>query len=146
MANPIANNNAVPPPPVFQQFLKVHAETIPDFGGNPNELQFFLESIDNIVLHFFDARNANNFQNTIIFRTIISKLKDSAREVINISGSSTIAEIRQELIRNFSDPRNETSLSFDLNNLRQTNNESPYQFHDRVRKILSTISNYLSLH
>lgn len=127
-------------------FSKVHAETIPDFDGNENELQFFLESIDSIVNHFYDITNADNYQNVIIFRTIISKLKGNAREVINISGCTTINQIKQELIRNFSDPRDETCLSLDLNNLRQGHNESPYQFYDKVRKVLHTISNYLALH
>lgn len=139
----MANNNA---PANLPQFLKVHAEIIPDFNGEESELHFFLASIDSIVEHFFDAGNPNNFQNVVIFRTIISKLKDAAREVINISGATTIAEIRAELVRNFSDPRNENSLIFDLNNLRQSNAETAHEFHDRVRKLLNTISNYLSIH
>lgn len=48
-------------------FLKVHAETIPEFDGNENELFFFIESIDNVIAHFSDKVNVNNYQNNTYY-------------------------------------------------------------------------------
>jgi hypothetical protein len=148
------NNNVIhidPPlvitvPRIIPNFSKVHAETIPDYKGDTDELTFFIESIDTITEHFYDNDDENNFQNKIIFRTVISKLKGTAREIINISGAKNIDEIKKELIRNFSDSRDETCLSFDLNNLRQNFNESPQNFYDKIRKTLNALANYLALH
>ena len=106
-------------------------------------MSFFIETLDNITCQFYNV-NADNFQNKLLFSPFINKLH-GAKDGISIACVTTIAEIPRELIRNFSDHRNEASFIFDLHNVFQ-GSDSPLKFYNPILEVLSTLSNYLSLH
>lgn len=118
---------------------------IPTFDGNPNKLHRFISVADSILNHYFDAANAANFQNILLLNGIINKIEGRAEEVIAIHGAKSWNEIKQVLISNFGDQRDENCLNQDLVNLKQRSNESPYQFHEKVIHLLNTICNYIDL-
>lgn len=119
---------------------------IPNFNGNPNKLYRFIEASEAILTHYFDTDNAANFQNVLLLNGILNKLEGRAEEVVAISGSSSNWNgIKDTLIQNFGDQRDENCLNQDLVNLRQKPNETPSQFHERVTHLLNTICNYVDL-
>lgn len=78
---------------------------IPEFDGNPAELQRFLSTSENIVNDFYDIKNVNNFLNTYIMNSIINKLTGTAKIVINIQNVHSWLELKQTLTNHFADQR-----------------------------------------
>lgn len=121
---------------------------LPCFDGNPSELYDFIKVSVTLLNHYFDARpeNIGCIQNVLILQGIISKIKGRAKEVISIYGCNSWESIKETLIQNFGDQRDENSLTRDLVNLRQLPNDTPMQFYERVMALLNTANNYVELH
>lgn len=119
---------------------------IPDYEGNPNELYNFIHVTTLLLNHFWNHADIDCFQNHIITQGIQSKLKGKAKEVTSIYGCTDWPSIKDTLIQNFADQRNENSLTRDLVNLRQSISESPQRFYQKIMGLLNTISNYIELH
>lgn len=119
---------------------------VPEFDGNPNKLHRFVKASESLLLHYFDVNNPNNFQNTLLINGILNKLQGKAEEVVAIHGATNSwEEIKNSLILNFGDQRDENCLNQDLVNLRQRPGESPQKFHEKVLTLLNTICNYIDL-
>ncbi|KAF2890969.1 hypothetical protein ILUMI_15204 [Ignelater luminosus] len=69
-----------------------------------------------------------------------------AEEVIAIYGCDSWKKIKETLLQNFGDQRDENCLNQDLVNLKQKPGETPNQFHEKVMHLLNTICNYVDLH
>lgn len=121
---------------------------LPYFDGNPKELYDFIKVSVTLLNHYFDTRpdNIGCIQNVLILQGIISKLTGRAKEVISIYGCNDWEQIKETLIQNFGDQRDENSLTRDLVNLRQLPNDTPMQFYERVMGLLNTTNNYVELH
>lgn len=126
---------------LFNLALKV----VPDYDGNVNSLFRFLKTANSIIQQYYDFNNAENFQNVIVINGILGKLHGKALEVIDVNSANTWERIREVLIENFCDQRDENALNRDLVNLHQMN-ESPQQFYDRCFNLLTTLINYINIH
>lgn len=136
-------NTKMPAPPAFD--VK-NLNVIPDFDGNPNKLHRFIQASEAILLHYFDLENTNNFQNTLLLNGILNKLHGRAEEIVAIHGATNSWDnIKNALLLNFGDQRDENCLNQDLVNLRQNFNETPQEFHEKIITILNTICNYIDL-
>lgn len=129
-----------------QSFKWEYSNCIPDFDGNPNDLNRFISVSDSLINNFIDRANPNNFQNIYLLNSIIAKIKGKAKTVINIQTCNTWNELKDVLMRNFSDQRDEVCLNRDLVMLRQNSNESPQLFYDRCLHILNLLCSYVNLH
>lgn len=118
---------------------------IPNFDGNPNKLHRFINATEAILTHYYDDINIHNFQNILLLNGILSKLEGRAEEVVAINGTNEWDTIKNTLIQNFGDQRDENCLNQDLVNLRQKANESSYEFYEKVIHLLNTICNYVEL-
>lgn len=123
-------------------------ELVPEFDGSPCRLFRFISMASEVLNTYWDSTpaNINCPQNMYIFNSIISKLRGRAEEVISISGSQTWEEVKDTLVTNFGDQRDENSLLADLISLRQKPNEDCVQFYYRIIATLNTLHNYISLH
>lgn len=119
---------------------------IPNFNGSPSKLHRFINVCESLLNHYFDIQNRDNFQNTLLINGILNKLEDRAEEIVAIHGANNWDEIKDALLKNFGDQRNENCLNQDLVNLKQKPNETPYQFHEKIIHLLNTICNYIDLH
>lgn len=128
------------------QFKAEYLSCIPEFDGNPNDLNRFLAVSESIINNFYDATNHNNFQNVYLLNSVISKLKGNAKTLINIQPVNTWADLKALLTRNFADQRDEVCLNRDLVMLRQTNHETPQQFHDKILNILNLLCSHINMH
>ncbi|KAJ8956429.1 hypothetical protein NQ314_006728 [Rhamnusium bicolor] len=128
------------------QFKPEYLSCVPQFDGNPNELNRFLSTCDSIITAFYDATNPNNFHNVYLLNSLIGKLTGSAKVVVNIQSVTTWNELKDTLYRNFADQRDEACLNRDLVLLKQFPNEKPQQFFDRCLQILNLICSYVDIH
>ncbi|KAK4876170.1 hypothetical protein RN001_012592 [Aquatica leii] len=131
IANPQTTN--------MNQFKAEFLQCIPEFDGNPNELNRYLLTSESIIEQFYDEKNPTNFQNTFILNSIISKLRGNAKLLVNIQNVSTWSELKTVLTNSFADQRDESCLNRDLVMLRQNLNEKPQQFFDRCLNILNLL-------
>jgi hypothetical protein len=119
---------------------------VPDFDGNPHILPRFIHLCDHIVGEYIGQNQGNALANLCIVNGILNKITGPASRVINSNGIAEDWEsIKQALINNFSDQRNETALYNDLMLVTQGNN-SPQEFYDRCVNLFSTIMTYVTLH
>lgn len=133
------------PPPTFD--VKTLC-ILPHFDGNPNNLYDFIKVSVTLLNHYFDTRpeHIGCIQNVLILQGIISKLTGRAKEVVSIFGCDDWEQIKDTLIQNFGDQRDENSLTRDLVNMKQLPSESFVQFYERVMGLLNTTNNYVELH
>ncbi|XP_057666030.1 GATA zinc finger domain-containing protein 4-like [Diorhabda carinulata] len=123
-----------------------YSNCIPDFDGNPNDLNRFISVSESLISNFIDRTNPNNYQNVYLLNSIIAKIKGKAKTVINIQTCNTWNELKDVLMRNFSDQRDEVCFNRDLVMLRQSSNESPQSFYDKCLHILNLLCSYVNLH
>lgn len=125
--------------------LKIALTVIPDYDGNANQLHRFITTCEVVLTQYFDVAQPNHFNNQVLLHSVLNKLKGKAEEVVTINGVFSWNDIKQVLIKNFADQRDENCLNRDLINMRQEN-ETPQEFYNRCMHMLSTIINYVNLH
>lgn len=116
---------------------------VPDFDGNPHVLTRFIKLCDELV----EEIGVGNRTNLIaLLNGILNKVTGPAARLINSNGvPDDWNGIRQALINNFADQRDETALYNDLALLTQGTN-SPQEFYEKCQSLFSTIMTYISLH
>lgn len=125
--------------------IKTALLIIPKYDGNPNQLNRFIESCECILTQYYNPVDATCFNNIILLHSILNRLEGKAEEIVNINGVSSWLEMKQVLLKNFGDQRDENCLTRDLVNMKQEQ-ESPQDFYNRCMHTLNTIINYVSLH
>lgn len=119
---------------------------VPEFDGNSHILPRFIHLCDQIVAEYLVQNPGNALANLCLVNGILNKITGPAARIINSNG---IAEdwnsIKQALINNFSDQRDETALYNDLM-LATQGNSSPQEFYDKCVNLFSTIMTYITLH
>lgn len=122
-------------------------KTIPEFNGNPSQLHHFVYGVDKIheILPNI-VENPNHSFTFTILSAIRAKIVGAANDVLCSYGTSLIwADIKKELIRNFSDRRDETTLLKDLHNLSQRN-LSIEEYFNKIMQFSTLLMNYVDIH
>lgn len=119
---------------------------VPEFDGNPNILTRFIRICDQLVATYLLEAPGNELTNLCLLNGILNKITGPAARTINSNGiPDSWIGIRNALVNNFSDQRDETALYNDLSLASQGNN-SPQEFYDHCQTLFSTIMTYVSLH
>lgn len=119
---------------------------VPEFDGNPNVLTRFIKLCDQLVLTFVSSDPGQELNNLILLNGILNKITGSAARTINSNGiPDNWNGIRNSLINNFSDQRDETALYNDLA-CQSQGSSTPTEFYDRCQSLFSTLMTYVSLH
>lgn len=134
-----------PIPPKFDTKL---LDVIPKFDGNPLELSSFLDIANTLLTNYWDQDpdNSSCTQNLTLIYGIYSKLIGKAREVYSICVSKDWATVKNALVAHFGDQRDENGLLFDINQLRQSSNDTPLQFLTKIMSNLSALHNFIDTH
>lgn len=135
------------------RILKMDPDTIykalrpvPEFDGNPNVLTRFIRICDQIVIQYLKNEPGAELVNLCLLNGILNKITGNAARTINSNGiPESWQGIRNALINNFSDQRDETALYNDLSLLSQ-GNSTPIEFYDKCQNLFSTIMTYVTLH
>lgn len=135
MANPVD-------PDVIFKVLR----PVPEFDGNPNVLTRFIKLCDQICTAYLSNAQGSELSNLCLINGILNKITGPAARTINSNGiPESWLGIRNSLINNFSDQRDETALYNDLSVATQ-GSMSPQEFYDHCQNLFSTIMTYISLH
>lgn len=119
---------------------------VPEFDGNPNVLTRFIRICDQIVLAYVKNEPGNELANLCLINGILNKITGAAARTINSNGiPESWLGIRNSLINNFADQRDETALYNDLSIITQ-GNDTPQEYYDKCQNLFSTIMTYVSLH
>ncbi|CAH0404793.1 unnamed protein product [Chilo suppressalis] len=119
---------------------------VPEFDGNPNVLTRFIKICDQIVITYMCSEPGSELSNLCLINGILNKITGPAASIINANGiPDNWLDIRNALINNFADQRDETALYNDLS-LATQGQKSPQEFYDHCQTLFSTIMTYVSLH
>lgn len=119
---------------------------VPEFDGNPNVLIRFLKLCDQLVQTYINPAPGHDLINLSLLNGILNKITGPAGRTLATNGTpSTWQGIRNTLVNNFSDHRDESALYTDLSILIQ-GSDTPQMFYERVQNLLSTIMTYVELH
>lgn len=119
---------------------------LPEFDGNPNILTRFISLCDQLVIRHLNTGPGFELENQSLLNGILNKITGPAARLINSNGiPSDWNGIRNSLINNFADQRDETALYNDLALLTQ-GQSSPQEFYERCQNLFSTIITYVTLH
>lgn len=119
---------------------------VPDFDGNPNVLTRFIKICDQLVSCYMSAEAGNELGNLCLLNGILNKITGPAATIINSNGvPDNWLGIRESLINNFADQRDETALYNDLS-LATQGHRTTQEFYDHCQTLFSTIMTYVSLH
>lgn len=119
---------------------------VPEFDGNPNVLTRFIRICDQLVTQFICTDPGHELANLCLINGILNKITGPASRTINANGiPDNWLGIRNALINNFADQRDESALYNDLSLLAQ-GNDSPQEFYDKCQTLFSTIMTYVTLH
>lgn len=119
---------------------------LPDFDGNPHVLTRFINLCDRLVLEHYNDGPGHELANLSLLNGILNKVTGPAARLINSNGiPDNWSRIRDALINNFADHRDETALYSDLS-LQTQGSSTPQEFYERCQNLFSTIMTYVSLH
>jgi hypothetical protein len=116
---------------------KEYLDMIPDFSGEPTLLNRFISICDKLVAKFYVSNNVDDFQNEYLFSTILSKIRSPAIEIVTSSNSYAWPDVRQILLTSYLDKRDCYTLNLEMSDLKQEFNETPFNFYERIQKLLN---------
>lgn len=132
---------AVDPDTIFKVLRPV-----PEFDGNPHILTRFIGLCDQICATYLRPEPGYELTNLCLINGILNKITGSAARTINSNGiPENWTGIRNALVNNFADQRDETALYNDLS-LATQGSRTPQEFYDHCQNLFSTIMTYVSLH
>lgn len=63
------------------QFKPEYLQCVPQFDGNPNDLNRYLTTCQSLIDNFYNVSNPLDFQNTFLLNSLIGKLSGTAKIV-----------------------------------------------------------------
>lgn len=128
-------------PVLKQEYLNM----VPDFYGETELLPRFIEISEKLVNKFYNAQDVNDFQNEYLMSSILAKIKGEAARNISCCTINSWLDLKTALLNTYADKRDCYSLNIEMTELKQEN-ESPFEFYNRVQKLLNLQISYLSTH
>lgn len=123
---------------------KEHFDLIPQFDGSPQRLHFFLEVTQRLYDKFYNELAPDSFENFTLISGIKSKIISPAAD--HVISADSFDEIKNALLNAYTDKRDHFTLVIELVNLRQSEGETAFKFHEKVLKISNLIAAYLENH
>jgi hypothetical protein len=116
---------------------------LPEFRPG-NNLSTFITAVDNLAI-FFDNQLSPT-QVYMFHMSVLSKIKNGARDYLNFHGKNEWPGIRSALLQKYGDQRNEEILLSDLRKTVQKRNESYRDYYDRIVLAQNDLMQYVQLH
>lgn len=128
-----------------QPLKREYLDMIPDFHGEAELLNRFLEISEKLFVKFYNHIDATDFQNEYLISSILSKLKGEAAVNIATSQARNWQDIKLALVNAYGDKRDCYTLNIELTELKQSMNDSPFDFYQKIIKILNLQISNLTL-
>lgn len=126
-------------------FKMEYLQILPDFDGNQSLLSEFITISEQLINRFYNPNDANDFQNTLILRSIKNKVKGDAAISIASYNITTWLNLKNALLATYSDKRDLQTLIIELCNMRQ-GNLKPLEFYSKVQDNLNLQTSYVNMH
>lgn len=130
---------------IFTMFKVEYLNIVPEFQGDPALLTEFINSSEQLIQHFYDPQNANNFQNILLLKSIRNKIKGEAATNLAAYNISTWQELKDALLASYADKRDHQTLIMELCTLKQ-NNLKPIDFFSKIQSNLNLQTSYIKTH
>lgn len=129
------------------QILKPeYLKMIPEFSGEMELLPRFIEISEKLVNKFYNTVDVADFQNEYLMSSIRSKIKGEATLHIANCTINTWEDLKTSLLNAYSDKRDSFTLNLEMSNLKQLSNESPFDFYNKLQRILNLQISYIKTH
>nr|CAI5820952.1 unnamed protein product [Callosobruchus analis] len=130
--------------PVNYQLLRQYIDTIPNFNGDSNTLEIFLEHCDHVIRTYTNSNNQNHPLKSFLIRAVVGKLTGNALALVGSRPEiSNWNDLKSLLRLSFGDQRNLDCLVQELIVLKPHKNESFFNFGQRIQKARSAIASKL---
>jgi hypothetical protein len=123
-----------------------YLDMVPTFNGDSQLLARFIEVCEKLVARFYNAVDTSDFQNEYLMSSILAKITGPAAEVVGNSRIGTWQDLKEILLNGYADRRDCYTLGIELAETRQGYQESPFEFFERIQKILNLQIAYLNNH
>lgn len=123
-----------------------YLDMIPDFMGQSELLPRFISLCEKLVNKFYNAINAEDFQNDFLMQSILSKVKGDAAINIASFAIGSWSDLKTALLHTYADKRDCYTLNFEMCELKQTQSESAFDFFNRVNHVLNLQISYIAIH
>lgn len=123
-----------------------YLDMVPDFTGIPELLPRFLEISEKLVTKFYNATDPNDFQNEYLMSSILAKVKGDAASNISSCKINNWLDLKKSLIDCYADKRDVFTLNLELSEQKQEASENPFDYYNRLQKLLNLILSYLMTH
>lgn len=125
-----ANNNPT------MDLLKLHAECLPKFNGNPDLLEGFLMEINTFYTKYHETAGTTETQKEMVLLLIKTKIIEEAQIYVQSNPQfKTWLQIRQALKDRFGDQTTVEMLQNQLNYMKIQRNESYLEFIERLSQV-----------
>jgi len=125
---------------------KEYLDMVPDFHGEPELLSRFISISEKLVNKFMNVTDPNDFQNEYLLSSLISKIKGTAAQTVHNTHISNFLDLKNALLNAYSDRRDVFTLGIELAQLKQGLNETPFEFYEKVSKLLNLQISYILNH
>lgn len=128
------------------ELKREYLDMIPEFSGKTEILPRFIDVCEKLVNKFYNKVDVNDFQNDYLMSSILAKIKGEAAINIASCNITNWSQLKTALIHSYADKRDCFTLNIELTELRQNSNESPFDFYNKVQKVLNLQVSYLTTH
>ena len=132
-------------PKMATEFKKEFLEMIPEFRGEPAIMERFISVSETILKKFLNKNEPEDFFNTYLLHSVLSKIKGPAADIVGSHPVSTWDESKTALLDNFGDRRDVWTLTQEMCCMRQGQNEDGFKYFERVNKQISLAVSYLQV-
>lgn len=123
------------------QLFKIELDSIPTFNGDASAINLFVNACDQICTKYA----ANVEIKTVVFNTILGKLKDRAKTLIcSRNELNTWEKVKTAIYSYFADKRDFGQLVQEFNNTKILQKEDPITFGYRMQDLLSKLMTKLT--
>lgn len=88
----------------------------------------------------------SDFQNEYLMSSIRSKIKGEAALHLSNSIINIWQDLKTNLLNAYSDKRDSFTLNIEMTNLKQLANETPFDFYNKIQRVLNLQISYLKTH
>lgn len=132
---------AAPANPFRMEYLNI----VPEFIGNPNNLIEFITSSEQLINTFFNLQNIDDFNNTLLLKSIRNKIKGEAANNLAAYNIRTWLELKNALLATYADKRDHQTLMIELCSMKQYN-LTPIEFFMKIQNNLNLQINFIKTH
>lgn len=115
-------------------------------ASHPGTLNQFLITTQTLHDRFYNHADPGCYQNFKLLAVIQAKIVQPAADKILAAQLTSHEQIKEALLKTYSDRRDHITLEIELIEARQTDRETPFQYYDKINQLMVLIISYIRNH